>query len=927
MAPGKFTWLAGSAILTPCGFALVLAVLGEASRVRRFMAVLYALVTGSLCGLLINGFLKGVDRPAFASLKFNRLNFPVVMALMLLSCAALLYASFRRAQTERPGLLAATIPSAAVLASLTALASSDLLLAVAWLGVTAAAGVGLLAHGTGGGRARLRAFSGWLAGDALFLLGLVLARVLLDESEVFIRPPLTRGGEAAVIAVAARSLAAVLIRLGAFPFGFWVEGLVSRTDAAWSSFFVGCVNFILAGFRLLVVLMLVGRLVSADWRVPLLITGLASVFAGPLFALRCRKTTGFLAGMYTFQAGYLVFAAGLYSRPGLEAGIFMLLVAPVSLLAMGMAAGSVEDLRGTGELERPSLSARLCPAAFLVMLLSGMSLAGIPPLDGFVGKAEAALALLDRGRFNLVYPASAALALFSGAVAAVALIRMMGGVFGGGELARRVKAPAALESGAALVLAGSSLFIGMFPVVLLDRFVRGGSLVLFPRNFVGPGVVFHGTAHAAVKPFEFYRYWGQHVAAFALVLAVMTLLAYFVSRAACPGAGPSRRTDPFLGGAEVENWPSAELAPRDLKRIFFIKEGHSAGGKLSLGPFDPCLGGPLLLECELEGNLVSKASLRSETGRRGVEAAFEGATQEAALSVAARICHLSSVAHSLAFCQALEDATRLKVEPGAAGYRVVLAELERIASHLEVLSGMGRALEDDVIYMGPRRYLGWIREIFRMASGNPFGFGLVVPGGVAPAGEILKALEDNLGPLARDTRFWEAKIKFSRARLACAVLDPGKVPEEGHTSPAFRASGISRDLRAGDGAYGFYTELGYIPVVEVEGNAYARVRLLLREIRASCSLITKAAGQAEPLRGEIPPSGGKGSGVGICESPGGAVEHRVFMTAEGNIMRARVSCSAGAVASLTGDALAGVHCEDLVPVLLSFYLCDSCAGF
>ncbi len=346
-------------------------------------------------------------------------------------------------------------------------------------------------------------------------------------------------------------------------------------------------------------------------------------------------------------------------------------------------------------------------------------------------------------------------------------------------------------------------------------------------------------------------------------------------------------------------------------------------GRLPFGPFDSGIRQPFLIECDIEGALITAASFQSGFGRRNVELAFEGAGIVEARRLAARICAASSIAHSLAFCQAVEEAEGVEVEEGPAALRVVLAEYERIAAHLGVISDAGRSLEDDIVYRGPLRYISRVRLAFTEASGSPFAFGVVVPGGVSVEGsmEAIGGLSDIRSALERDCSFWEAKLKASRARLLGARLPGGS---ELPSAPAFRASGIDVDLRSGKGAYGYYSNLEYKPVTRRDGTALDRLLLLTAEVRASLGVIEDAGGGLEQVKEpeEFPSKGG--DGVGVCESPTGAVEHRVSLGPGLVVIHDRIGTQVKAVAGHVGDALAGIMYEDLVPSVLSFNLCSAC---
>jgi formate hydrogenlyase subunit 5 len=351
-------------------------------------------------------------------------------------------------------------------------------------------------------------------------------------------------------------------------------------------------------------------------------------------------------------------------------------------------------------------------------------------------------------------------------------------------------------------------------------------------------------------------------------------------------------------------------------------------GRLPLGPFDIAVRQPLLLECRIEDAVIVEAEVTRASGELNLELAFEGATPLEGAEIASQMCARSGVHHATAFCAAVEDAAGVEVPGEHSAMRVVLAEWARIASHLEVISDIARSIEDDLAYARPRRYIKLIRDGFASLCSNPFAFGAVVPGGVRIEGDMdaLDRLDEVGGTLARDTRFWARKLGLSRARLSAGRLTEGALPEGHPPAAAFRAGGSRSDLRAGEAAAGHYTELAYRPVVRDGGSALDRALVLLSEIDSSLGLVAKARELSRGYSGAPAPvaSGGKGSGVGVCESPHGGLEYRVFLGSEGKIMRVRAASAAEVTAEMVGHALRGVPFEDAVPAYVSLDLCAAC---
>lgn len=532
-------------VVLPFPFALVALALGGLRRVRGALCAAYSLASVGLNLAILNVFL--VDGGGgWGALRLDRLNLPIFLVLNLLSAAVLLYAGFRRSEYEgsRGGLLLAAMLAACGLAGLAVLARGLLAFSLLWEAVTAAALVGLLATGRGKPRKRLLAFLPWLISDALFLGGAALTGFWLKESVVLVRPPLTSGSEAQVVVIMLLFLASALLRLAVFPLNFWVGELLDRADPAWSALFLGAVNFLMAGFRLLVVAALIARLVASDWSTALALLGALSVVAGPVCAARAGGLSRYVSGMYALQAGFLLVGVSLFSRAGLESASLCLLAAPVAITATMMACGTLTELSGSGDFDRHPLSPGAARAAFAALLLSGMSLAGLPPMDGFVAKALTALSSLGRAAVAPLYALLAAAALAGAAIAVVALARMLRGVFDAAGEPLPGRRPTAFEGLAPLAACGASAMLGLFPGLLLRNFVAGGSRLLFRTGFAGPGVVFRGSGVVMERAISYYANWSETAAAFLFTVAVFALAGYFLS-----GARRSGRVEAKADGA------------------------------------------------------------------------------------------------------------------------------------------------------------------------------------------------------------------------------------------------------------------------------------------------------------------------------------------------------------------------------------------
>ena len=133
------------------------------------------------------------------------------------------------------------------------------------------------------------------------------------------------------------------------------------------------------------------------------------------------------------------------------------------------------------------------------------------------------------------------------------------------------------------------------------------------------------------------------------------------------------------------------------------------------------------------GRIYRTFAARVYHKHRGVEVRFQGLLPADGVLLAERVEGVASVAHAMAFSQAIESlgAGEVAVPPGAMLVRAVHAELERVANHLDSTTRHTEAAGQAVAYAR----LTWHKErVMRLRAelcGSRFGRGVVVPGGVA----------------------------------------------------------------------------------------------------------------------------------------------------------------------------------------------------
>ena len=281
------------------------------------------------------------------------------------------------------------------------------------------------------------------------------------------------------------------------------------------------------------------------------------------------------------------------------------------------------------------------------------------------------------------------------------------------------------------------------------------------------------------------------------------------------------------------------------------------------------------------GEDVLAISVRPFFKHRGLEAMFASLGFEHGAFLAERIAGPAAVAHAIAFAEAVERASGSEPPARALRWRVVHAELERIASHLDVAT---RLAEDAALAVGVARFGILKEDVMRLRArlcGSRFGRGVVTPGGIAgepmlAASELMRAIDRFERDYTRDRRLLLRTTSFTDRLIGSGTLDRETVDAWGGVGPVARACSIGIDARFERPA-GAYRRLGFRIASASSGDAMARLEVRFQEIDQSLHLIRQAMERLErlpeTLLAEV--EGQAGFGFGWAEAPMGEVAYRV----------------------------------------------------
>lgn len=355
------------------------------------------------------------------------------------------------------------------------------------------------------------------------------------------------------------------------------------------------------------------------------------------------------------------------------------------------------------------------------------------------------------------------------------------------------------------------------------------------------------------------------------------------------------RLDPLvLPTSSSRPRPGSPVQPAALEPVTAAIGRHVLGPGMFTIPHGPVRSGvfeSVEYLIETPGEDIPFPQIRVFHKHRGIEKRFETLSVEDGVLLAERTEGIASVAHALAYCHAIEDLTDGPVPVAAGLVRVLHAELERVANHLDVAVRLAEAAG---LAVAVSRF-GWHKErVLRLVSrccGNRFGRGVVVPGGVAalpgvPRVELIGELRRLERDITRDEQALMATASFLDRLRGTGPLDTDLAATHGALGPIGRASARTEDVRELD-RYDGYQQLDALSAPHAdEGDAMARLRVRWAEVHDSFDLAGAAVDALDdgPVRVDVPVVDGRG--VGRAEAPQGEVLYVVEIT-EGRVARCK----------------------------------------
>jgi ech hydrogenase subunit E len=314
---------------------------------------------------------------------------------------------------------------------------------------------------------------------------------------------------------------------------------------------------------------------------------------------------------------------------------------------------------------------------------------------------------------------------------------------------------------------------------------------------------------------------------------------------------------------------------------------------IPIGPYHPALEEPYKINVVCEGENVQDVDIAIGFNFRGIELLAQRRNYLQDITLVERVCGICSNVHTMTYCMAAESIAGIQIPARARYIRVILAELERLHSHL-LWSGVAAELIGfQTMFMEIFALREAVMDVLEAISGNRVNYAMNAIGGVNR--DILDP--DSILAAIRPIRTGIEKVVIPifttdatvKARTAgVGVLTREDALAYGTVGPTARASGLELDLRC-DLPYAAYEELGVKRVVETAGDVQARVVVRALEMLESIRLLEKAIAElpSGPIRiADRIPAIPAGEATARAEAPRGEVIY--YIASDGSDIPRRV---------------------------------------
>jgi NADH-quinone oxidoreductase subunit D len=366
--------------------------------------------------------------------------------------------------------------------------------------------------------------------------------------------------------------------------------------------------------------------------------------------------------------------------------------------------------------------------------------------------------------------------------------------------------------------------------------------------------------------------------------------------------------------------PVSSQTPSTLSTVDILSQGMV----INVGPQHPSTHGVLRLILTLDGEQIVGCEPVIGYLHRGLEKMMERRPYRHNIPFTDRLDYLAALSNNLGICQCIERLGGIEVPERARYIRVLLMELQRIASHLVFLGTFGTDLGATTMFLYAFREREMVLDLLEECTGARLTYNWIRVGGVPddlPEGFGQKVL-DFIAVFRQ--RIEEYDMLLTRNRIfRSRTQGIGVLPKEmalayGCSGPVARASGVPYDIRK-VAPYEVYDRVEFeVPVFE-EGDVWARYLVRMEELRQSLRIIEQVLRDMPdgPVQTKLPKIFKPAAGIAYSrvESPRGELSFMMVSDGSPHPVRVHIRAPSFVNLSVLPRLLEGAKVADLVAIL------------
>lgn len=350
-----------------------------------------------------------------------------------------------------------------------------------------------------------------------------------------------------------------------------------------------------------------------------------------------------------------------------------------------------------------------------------------------------------------------------------------------------------------------------------------------------------------------------------------------------------------------------------------------------IGPQHPALKEPGHFEFEVDGEIVKAASLRLGFVHRGIEKTAENRSYIQCLYLLERICGICSNIHGTVYAMGVEKLANVTIPPRASAIRTLVAELERVHSHLLWLGVAAHEGGFDTLFMYSWRDRETVMDLLEGISGNRVNYSANMLGGVKfdISPEQSDAIKRGMDYLEGRSHYYMKVVTTDESFLGrtrnVGYMSKEQAEQLGAVGPTSRASGVTRDVRV-EAPYASYAEFPWTLITGTAGDLQERFVVRIKELFECYRIIREILDHMPPgeLIAKVPRRIPEGEVISRGEAPRGDLLY--FIKSNGTDMPERIKVRTPSLANW-GSILSvavGHKLADMPMLLAGIDPCFSC---